>query len=68
MTLSCKKCFAAIKKLRKNTDIVITKSDKGSGMVILNKCHYVRKMENIQADLTKFERVEPASAATTPVA
>ena len=53
-------CFAAINKLRKNTDIVITNPDKGSGVVILNKCDYIKKMENISANRTIFKRIGPA--------
>ena len=50
-----KECFIAINKLRnKNTDTVITKPDKGSVVAILNKCDYIKKMENILADPMKF--------------
>ena len=56
-----KECFAAINKLRKNTDDIITNSDKGLRVTILNKCNYI-KMENILVNLTKFEHVRPASS------
>ena len=61
-----KEYFAPINKLPKNTDVVITKPCKGSGLVILNKCDYIKKMENILADTMKFHHMPPA--ATTPVA
>ena len=51
--LMTKECFQAIKALRSN-DIYITKPDKGSGVVILNKNDYNRKMGMILNDTTKF--------------
>ena len=45
----------ALQELSKNTDIIITVPDKGSGVVILNKQDYVDKMENIPSDATKFK-------------
>ena len=35
--LMTKKCFQAIKSLQTNEEILITKPDKGAGVVILNK-------------------------------
>ena len=60
-----KECFSAINKVRRNDDIVITKSDKGSGVVILNKSAYIKKMDNILLDETKFERIGPTSTCGT---
>ena len=54
-------CLAAIKSLRSNRDILITKPDKGSGVVILNKSDYIDKMNNILSDDSKFERLGPVS-------
>ena len=42
-------------ELSKNEDIIITCPDKGSGIVILNKADYIKKMEEIVADTTKFK-------------
>ena len=42
-----KEYFRAINSLRKNDDIVITKPDKGSGVILLNKSHYVDKTNKI---------------------
>lgn len=57
-----KECFSAINKLRRNNNLIITKPDKGSGVVILSKSDYIQKMNNILEDQTKFERVGPASS------
>ena len=46
--------FQAIKSLRCNEQILITKPDKGSGVVILNKSDYIKKMGSILEDKTKF--------------
>ena len=56
-----KECFSVINKLRRNESIIITKPDKGSGVVILNKDDYIEKMNNILRDETKFEYVGPVS-------
>ena len=48
-------CLQAIKSLRSNKAILITKPDKGSGVVILNKSDYVNKMECILSDISKFK-------------
>ena len=49
-----KECFQAIESLRMNEEIIITKPDKGSGVVILNKNEYNNKMMTILNDTTKF--------------
>ena len=38
-------CITAIKSLRSNKEIFITKPDKGSGVVVMNKSDYLSKME-----------------------
>ena len=45
-----KACFRAINSLRKNNDIIITKPDKGSGVVLSNKSDYVDKPNKILDD------------------
>ena len=37
----------ALYSFRNDPDIVITRSDKGNGVVILNRCDYVNKMNDI---------------------
>lgn len=59
--LMTKKCFEAIKSVRSNTNIVITKPHKGSGVVILNKADYISKMDSILHDPTKFQTFGPTS-------
>ena len=49
--------FQALKSLRANNDIFITKPDKGSGVVILNKKDYINKMEVILHDKEKFAKL-----------
>ena len=57
-----KECFRTINSLRKNDDIVITKPDKGSGVVLSNKSDYVDKMNKILDDQSKFKRLGPVSS------
>ena len=57
-----KKCFRAINSLRKNDDIIITKPDKGSSVVLLNKSDYVDKMNKILDDQSRFKRLGPVSS------
>ncbi|MGL5707589.1 MAG: hypothetical protein ACRDDF_04915, partial [Aeromonas sp.] len=45
----------AIKELRGNKDILITRPDKGDGIVIMNKSDYVEKLNNILSDRNKFQ-------------
>ena len=56
-----KNCIQAIKSLRSNKSILITKPDKGSGVVILNKDDYENKMKCILSDSRKFELLGPVS-------
>ena len=57
-----KKCFRAINRLRKNDDIIITKPDKSSGVVLINKSDYVDKMNEILDDQLKFKKLGPVSS------
>ena len=52
--LVTKKHIDALKELKDNKDIIITKPDKGAGIVLLNKLDYIEKMETILADEHKF--------------
>ena len=53
-----KECrLQALKSLRSNNDILITKPDKGSGVVAMDKSDYILKMEKILHDTTKFELI-----------
>ena len=44
----------ALKKITKNNDLIIQKSDKGSSIFLINKIDYLDKMYNIQSDSKKF--------------
>ena len=50
----------AIKNLKNNKKIVITRPDKGSGVVLLNKEDYVDKIKSILKDHSKFEHIGDA--------
>ena len=45
----------ALKNLTRNEDIIVTKPDKGSGVVIMNLSDYISKVETIIHDETKFK-------------
>lgn len=44
-----------LKNLKKDKSIVITRPDKGKGIVILNKTDYINKTEELLKDTTKFK-------------
>ena len=50
-------CFQALNSLHSNENIVITKPDKGSGVVILNKNDFIDKMQVILNDPSKFVKL-----------
>ena len=60
-----KECFRAINRLQRNDDIIVTKPDKGSGVVLLNKSDYVDKMNKILDNQSKFRRLGRSPAMTT---
>ena len=49
--------YDALKKLSSNEDIVIQKSDKGNSVVIVNREDYLKRMQEMVDDVTKFEKV-----------
>ena len=53
--------FKILNKIKKLDKIVITKPDKGAGVVILDKEDYLSKMKCILEDSTKFVYVGPSS-------
>ena len=50
-------CLQALKSFRSNSDVLITKLDKESGVVVLDKSDYILKMEKILYNPTKFELI-----------
>lgn len=47
-----------MKNLRKDKSLIITRADKGNCVVILNKCDYVNKIEDILNDKPKFTLIK----------
>ena len=52
-----KEHIKTIKALRENDEIIISRPDKGQGVVLMNKADYVRKMNDILEDTNKFKMV-----------
>ena len=50
----------ALKSLR-NADIIITKPDKGNGVVLLDRSDYFSKLEMMVKDLSKFMYLGPSN-------
>ena len=50
----------AVRNLKNNKKIVITRSDKGDGVISLNKEDYVEKMKPILGDTSRFEHIADA--------
>ena len=46
-----------LRNLRKNKDIVITKLDKGNGVVMLDRKLYDNAIQEIISDTSKFEKL-----------
>ena len=49
--------MSALKSLLKQ-EVMILKPDKGSRLVVIDKCDYIRKMEDILNDTAKFKRCD----------
>ena len=54
----CREEYQALKNLSSNKDIVIQKSDKGNSVVIVNRDDYIKKMQEMVDDESKFEKVK----------
>ena len=52
-----KKDLGQLKDFAKNENIIITKPDKGRGVVVLNKDHYVGGMDKIITNSNKFQLI-----------
>lgn len=48
----------ALNSLAKDDSIVITQTDKGSGIVIMDRSDYLRKMHDLIQDATTYEKTE----------
>ena len=47
----------ALKSLATNKDVIITKPDKGRGVVVLDRNTYDTKINELISDRTKFELI-----------
>ncbi|OON23920.1 hypothetical protein X801_00167, partial [Opisthorchis viverrini] len=54
--LITKKHKDSLRELRARDDLIISRPDKGNGIVVMNKTDYIRKMTDILADTTKFSQ------------
>ena len=53
--------FESAKQLKMNTYIILTKPDKGAGVVILNRADYIGKINSILEDTDKFLKLRDLS-------
>ena len=53
-----KQDLSILKDFSRNSDIIVTKPDKGKGVVIINKTDYINSMNTIVSDKTKFEEIK----------
>ena len=49
--------WTALRNLQRDTSIVITRPDKGNGVVLLSKTRYLEKVKEILSDSTKFKEL-----------
>ena len=56
--LLTKNHLSALKDLRSNPNIIISRPDKGAGIVLMDKSDYVDKMHILLSDQTKFRKME----------
>ena len=45
-----------LKKLKNNPDIIITKPDKGNGVVVMDRTDYDKRMLEMIGDTSKFQK------------
>ena len=50
--------WKALTDLRKDDSIIITKPDKGNGVVIISRLDYLSKMKHLISDTTKFKELQ----------
>ena len=53
-----RRSFQVLQSLAKDRSIVITKPDKGRGVVVMNRCDYLQKMHTIVDDTSTFRRID----------
>ena len=47
----------ALKSLSRDKSIVITRPDKGNGVVLMDKQDYISKVNSVLQDTTKFQKI-----------
>ena len=62
-----KEHFEAISELKKDKNLVITRPDKGNGVVIMKRSDYVQKMLDILSQEDKFRRIGDADTNDSTV-
>ena len=50
--------YEAFLNLKSNANIIIQNADKGNGVVVIDRLKYVRKMEELLSDRSKFVKIE----------
>ena len=56
--------WTLLNDLRKDDSIIITKPDKGNGIVIVNKLDYINKIKQLVSDKTKFKKLTQNPTST----
>ena len=46
-----------LKQLESNKNVIVSRPDKGRGVILLNKDTYINSMTKIVSDRTKFEQI-----------
>ena len=59
--------LTALKDLQNNDDIIISRPDKGAGVVLMNKKDYIDKMNSLLSDTTKFKKMEAEKDRTVAI-
>ena len=60
-----KQLLTAIKQLKRRDDIVITKPDKGSGVVVMDKSEYIHPLSKASVNDTSKFRLIPSERKKT---
>ena len=61
-----KQLLTAIKQLKRRDDIVITKPDKGSGVVVMDKSEYIHLLSEASVNDTSKFRPVPSERQKNP--
>ena len=57
----------ALKDLQNNDDILISRPDKGAGIVLMNRIDYIDKMTALLSDTTKFKKMDTEKDKTVQI-